>query len=125
MLKEFKGFALRGNLLDIAVGFVLGAAFNAVVQSFAGDILMQTVAAFFGQPDFSDLVLELGGGQVLYGNFLTAVVNFLIIAWALFLLVKVLNRLQREWMPGDEPPPEPAEDIVLLREIRDALVRSP
>lgn len=120
MLSEFKEFAFKGNLLDIAVGFVLGAAFNAVVQSFAGDVLMQAVAAVFGRPDFT----ALAWGPIRYGAFLTALVDFLIIAWALFLVVKAANRMQREEMPADQPPPQPAEDIVLLREIRDALAAS-
>lgn len=118
MLREFREFALRGNLVEIAVGFVLGVAFQAVVSSFAEDVLMQAIAAVFGRPDFTALTW----GPVRYGAFLTAVVNFLIVAWALFLFLRVVNRLQRRELPPDEAPPQPAEEILLLREIRDILV---
>ena len=96
MLKEFKEFALKGNLLELAVAFVLGLAFAAVVTSFVDDIIMQLVAAIAGKPDFSDLTFSIGDGVIRYGSFLTAVVTFLIIAWVLFLIVKAVQQLMPE-----------------------------
>jgi large conductance mechanosensitive channel len=91
MLKDFKDFALRGNLLELAVAFVLGVAFAAVVTSFVDDIVMQLIAAIVGKPDFSDLTFSIGDGVIRYGSFLTALVTFLIIAWVLFLIVKAVQ----------------------------------
>jgi large conductance mechanosensitive channel len=88
MLREFREFALKGNLLELAVAFVLGVAFAAVVTSLVDDVIMSLVAAVFGKPDFSDLTFTIGDGVVRYGSFLTALVTFLIIAWVLFLIVK-------------------------------------
>jgi large conductance mechanosensitive channel len=91
MLKEFKDFALKGNLLELAVAFVLGVAFAAVVTSFVDDVIMQLIAAIVGKPDFSDLTFSIGDGVIRYGSFLTALVTFLIIAWVLFLIVKAVQ----------------------------------
>lgn len=96
MLKEFREFALKGNLLELAVAFVLGVAFAAVVSSFVDDIIMQLVAAIVGKPDFSDLTFSIGDGVIRYGSFLTAVVTFLIIAWVLFLIVKAVQQMMPE-----------------------------
>jgi len=96
MLKEFREFALKGNLLELAVAFVLGVAFAAVVTSFVDDIIMQLVAAIAGKPDFSDLTFSIGDGVIRYGSFLTAVVTFLIIAWVLFLVVKAVQQMMPE-----------------------------
>jgi len=93
MLRDFKEFALRGNLLELAVAFVLGIAFAAVVTSFVDDIVMQIVAGVVGKPDFSELTFSIGDGVIRYGSFLTAVVTFLIIAWVLFLIVKAAQAL--------------------------------
>jgi large conductance mechanosensitive channel len=93
MLRDFKQFALRGNLLELAVAFVLGVAFAAVVTSFVDDIVMQIVAAIVGKPDFSELTFSIGDGVIRYGSFLTALVTFLIIAWVLFLIVKAAQAL--------------------------------
>lgn len=95
MLREFRDFAFRGNIIDLAVGVVIGVAFNAIVGSLAEDVLMNLVAAVVGKPDFSDLVLTIGNGVVRYGAFLTAVVNFVLIAFALFLFVKAVNRMMK------------------------------
>lgn len=95
MFKEFKEFALRGNVLDLAVGIIIGAAFTTVVNSLVEDVLMQAIAAIIGEPDFSSLKFRAGDGVILYGSFLTAVVNFLIVALVLFLLLKAINRLLR------------------------------
>jgi large conductance mechanosensitive channel len=96
MLKEFREFALRGNLLELAVAFVLGLAFAAVVTSFVDDVIMQLVAAIIGKPDFSNLTFSIGDGVIRYGSFLTALVTFLIIAWVLFLIVKAVQQMMPE-----------------------------
>jgi large conductance mechanosensitive channel len=93
MLKEFREFAVKGNLLELAVAFVLGLAFAAVVTSFVDDIIMHLVAAIIGKPDFSSLTFSIGDGVIRYGSFLTALVTFLIIAWVLFLVVKAAQQV--------------------------------
>jgi large conductance mechanosensitive channel len=117
VIKEFKDFINRGNVLDLAVAVVLGAAFGAVVTSFVDDILMQIIAAIGGQPDFSALTLDLGDAEVRYGSFLTAIISFLFIAFGVFLVVKAVNTLRRE---KDEEPAGPSE-TELLTQIRDLL----
>lgn len=92
MWGEFKAFALGGNMLDLALGFIIGTAFAGLVDSLAGDVIMQFVAAIFGQPDFSDLAFTLNGTDIRYGAFLTVVINFLLLAAVLFGLVKLLKR---------------------------------
>jgi large conductance mechanosensitive channel len=115
-IREFKEFISRGNVIDLAVGIVIGVAFTAVVNSFVDDILAAIVGAIVGEPNFNDLTLEVGDGVIRYGAFLTAVVNFVIIAFALFLVVKAFNTLRRE----EEPEPEHTEKDVLI-EIRDLI----
>jgi len=116
LYEEFKAFVLRGNILDLAVAVVLGAAFTAVVKAFTDGIIMPIIAAIFGKPSFDSLTFEIGDGVVLYGTFLSAVVNFLIIAAALFLVLKAATKLMRE----KEAEAGPTE-VELLTEIRDAL----
>jgi large conductance mechanosensitive channel len=101
MIDEFKAFALKGNLVDLAVAVILGLAFNAVVQSLVGDVVMQVIAALVGEPDFSELQFGLGDAEIRYGAFLTALFNFLLIAFVLFMIVKAVNRATR---PQEEPP---------------------
>jgi large conductance mechanosensitive channel len=120
MLAEFRAFVMRGNLLDLAVAFVLGVAFAALITSFVDDILMQIVAAIFGETNFSSLSFTLNNSEIRYGSFLTALVIFTQVALALFLVLKSVERLRREDKAEDLV--EPPEDIELLREIRDALV---
>lgn len=96
MLREFKEFALRGNLLDLAIAFVLGVAFSAVVTSLVDDVIMNVIAAVIGKPDFSDLTFSIGDGVIRYGAFLTALITFLIIAWVLFLIIKAVQTLMPE-----------------------------
>ena len=91
MLREFKEFALKGNLVELAVAFVLGVAFAAVVTSLVDDVIMQLVAAIVGKPDFSNLTFSIGDGVIRYGSFLTALVTFLVIAFVLFLVVKAVQ----------------------------------
>lgn len=105
LLDEFKEFALRGSMVDLAVGVVIGAAFNAVVQSFANDVLLNLVAAVFGQPDFSDLTWNLNGAAIGYGAFITASINFLLTSLGVFVVVRFLNRLRRPADPGVPEPP--------------------
>jgi large conductance mechanosensitive channel len=105
MLKEFKKFALRGNVVELAVAVILGLAFNAVIQSLVDDVLLNLIAAAVGQPDFSELSFNLGDAVIRYGAFITAVVIFLLVAFALFLVVKAINRM----MGTEEEPPKMAE----------------
>jgi large conductance mechanosensitive channel len=122
LVQEFKQFVMRGNVLDLAVAVIIGAAFGAVVQAFSSGVLMNLIAAVFGQADFNSLVIDVGDGRILYGAFLTAVVNFLIIAFALFVIIKAVSALQRERTeePAEETP-APSDETLLLTEIRDLL----
>jgi large conductance mechanosensitive channel len=118
MLREFKDFISRGNVLGLAVAVVLGAAFGVVVSSFVNDILMQLVAALGAKPSFNDLSFTLNGAVIRYGAFLNALVMFLIVSLAMFLVVKAYNRLvPPEKKPGTE------SELDLLKQIRDALDR--
>lgn len=122
MWKEFKEFIAQGQVLGLAVAVIIGAAFGLVVVSFTNDVLMQIIAAIFGTPDFNNLVFELNGTPIRYGAFLTAVINFLIVGFALFLAVKGANRLRRKEKKS-EAPSEQAQELELLRQIRDGLDR--
>ena len=117
MLKEFKEFALKGNLLDIAVGLILALAFVGVVTTFVDGVIMPLIAAIVGEPSFDDIVWTIGDGKILIGTFITAVVNFLLIAWVLFLIVKAANRLRK---PEEDAGPT---EVELLTQIRDELAR--
>lgn len=140
IVSEFKEFAVKGNVIDLAVGVIIGGAFGKIVDSLVADIIMPIVGLVFGRLDFSNLFVVLGtappgvantladlkkaGVPVLaYGNFITIAVNFVILAFIIFMMVKQINRLKR----NDEPAPAPAtpEDVVLLREIRDSLKQRP
>lgn len=137
MLKEFRDFAMRGNVLDLAVGVIIGAAFGKIVASFVEDILMPPLGLLLGKVDFSNLFLNLsatvyttladakkaGAPTLNYGLFLNNVVNFLIVAFAIFLLIQQVNRFQKkEAAPSTPPPPPPpSNEAVLLAEIRDLL----
>jgi large conductance mechanosensitive channel len=123
MIKEFREFLLRGNVIDLAIAVVIGAAFGAVVTSFVNDILMQVIAMVGGQPDFSGLSFTINDAEFRYGAFLNAVISFVIIAAAIFfLVVKPVNALMARRKAGELPEPEAVpEDIVLLGEIRDLL----
>lgn len=134
---EFKEFALKGNVMDLAVGVIIGGAFGKIVGSLVDDVIMPIVGKIFGGLDFNNYFLPLAGqtetvlaeakkqGAVLaYGSFLTIVINFVILAFIIFMMVKQMNRLKRE-APAEPPaPPAPTpEDVLLLREIRDSLKR--
>jgi large conductance mechanosensitive channel len=104
MWAEFKSFAFRGNLIDLAVAVILGLAFNEVIQALANGVLLEIVAAIFGQPDFNKLTIDLGTAEIRYGLFLAALVNFFLIALALFFVVRAVNRvLQPQGAPVDPP----------------------
>ena len=138
MMSEFREFAVKGNVIDLAVGVIIGGAFGKIVDSLVGDIIMPVVGAIFGTLDFSNLFFVLGknpnnltaladlkkaGVSVFaYGSFITVAVNFIILAFIIFLMVKQINRMKKE-EPAAAPPPPPAtpEDVMLLREIRDSL----
>ena len=115
MIREYKEFLFRGNLLDLAVAFILGAAFNTVVQSFANDIIMAGIAGLVGL----DNVAQMKAGPILIGRFLAALLSFVIIATVLFALIQAAKRFQRPHV--DDTPAPDTDEVVLLREIRDAL----
>jgi len=127
MLKEFKEFINRGNVIDLAVAVVIGAAFGAVVTSFVDDILMQIIAAIGGQPDFSSLVIDVGDGEIRYGAFINALISFLVIAFAVFLVVKAINEMRKRRTKEEiaaEAEEAPSAEVALLAEIRDELRRA-
>lgn len=121
MLKEFKEFALRGNVMDLAVGVVIGAAFNAIVTSLVADVFMPVIGILTGGLNFSGLSYTFGKSVILYGKFIQAIFVFMITAFALFLLVKGINRLKRKEEAKPTVPVEPPAEIRLLTEIRDLL----
>jgi large conductance mechanosensitive channel len=141
MLKEFKEFAMRGNVVDMAVGIIIGAAFGAIVSSFVGDVLMPVIGLFLGGVDFSNLFLmlregtapgpyaslaaakEAGAVAVGYGMLANTVVNFLIVAFALFLVIKGMNATKKQQAAAPAAPPAPSKEEVLLTQIRDLLAR--
>jgi len=135
MGREFREFAMRGNVVDLAVGIILGAAFTTIVNSLVNDIIMPPIGLLLGGIDFSNFFVTLKGGPyptldaakaagaatVNYGLFINAVIRFVIVAFAVFILVKQINRLKREEPAEPAPPPEPSRQEVLLAEIRDLL----
>ena len=135
LLQEFKEFALRGNVVDLAVGLVIGAAFGAIVNSLVADVIMPPIGLLMGNVDFSDLFINLSGQDypslaaarsagapvIAYGAFLNAVINFIIVALAIFVLVKGMNQLRRKQAEEPAEPPEAPRQEVLLQEIRDIL----
>lgn len=123
-LEDFKTFLMRGNVLDLAVAVIVGAAFNAVVQSLTNDVLLPFLAAVGGQPSFNDLTFSVGDGVIRYGTFITQVLNFVIIAFTVFVVVRLFTRLQQ--LRRREPVEDAAElsdEARLLTEIRDLLRR--
>ena len=128
MMQEFKSFAMRGNVVDMAVGIVIGGAFGKIVSSFVADVLMPPIGMLLGNVDFSDLAVTLkaaeeGGEAVLlrYGVFTQTVIDFVIIAFAIFLVVKAMNAAAKKEEEAPPPPPKPSKEEELLTEIRDAL----
>lgn len=135
MLNEFKAFISKGNVMDLAVGVIIGGAFGLIVSSLVGDIIMPIVGAIFGGIDFSNYFIPLAGGVtattldaakeqgavLAYGNFFTVLINFLILAWIIFLMVKGVNSLRAKEAEQPSAPVAPPADIALLTEIRDLL----
>ena len=119
--REFKTFASRGNVIDLAVGVMLGSAFSAITNSLINDIVMPFLGIFTSQITFSDLTLTIGGAVIAYGNFIQAVLNFLVMSFVIFCMVKAINRLHRKKEEAPEAPPKPSNEEVLLAEIRDLL----
>lgn len=124
MVKEFKAFLERGNVIDLAVAVIMGGAFGAIVTSFVNDLFIPVVGILIGGIDFTALAITVGQEQILYGNLLQAVTNFLIIAFALFLMVRAVNRLQSlsEDEDEQEDTSEPSAEEKVLTEIRDLLI---
>jgi len=137
MMEEFKTFALKGNVMDLAVGVIIGGAFGKIVDSVVGDLIMPVVGKLLGGLDFSNMLIVLGDNPnkltaladlkkagiatFAYGNFITVLINFIILAWIIFLMVKAMNKLKREEPAAPAAPPPTPEDVLLLREIRDSL----
>jgi large conductance mechanosensitive channel len=135
MLKEFKAFAMRGNVVDMAVGIIIGAAFGRIVSSLVNDVLMPPIGMLTGGLDFSNLFLNLGGGSfeslaaaeeagapiIKYGLFINNIIDFVIVAFAIFLVIRSINRLKKQEEAAPPPPPQPSAEEKLLTEIRDVL----
>ncbi|CAB3716901.1 large conductance mechanosensitive channel protein MscL [Paraburkholderia rhynchosiae] len=145
MVKEFKEFALKGNVMDLAVGVIIGGAFSTIVNSVVKDLIMPVVGVAAGGLDFSNKFIRLGAipasfkgnpesykdlqtagvAMIGYGSFITVLINFLILAFIIFLMVKFINNLRKPADAAPSEPPPPPEDVLLLREIRDSLKNSP
>jgi len=119
--KEFKSFISRGNVVDMAVGVVIGGAFTAIITSLVNDVIMPIIGMVTGGINFSELKATVGSAELCYGNFIQAIVNFLLVALVLFFVIKALNKMKKKEEEKPAEPPKPAEDIVLLTEIRDLL----
>lgn len=138
MLKEFREFAMKGNVVDLAVAVIIGAAFGAIVNSMVADIIMPIIGAVTGGLDFSNYFTGLSsqvtagnladakkqGAVLAWGNFLTLTLNFLIIAWVLFIVVRLMNSMKKKDTAAPAAPPEPSDEVKLLTEIRDLLKKS-
>ena len=128
MMKEFKEFAMRGNVMDMAVGIILGAAFGKIVSSFVNDVLMPPIGVLLGNVDFSNLMItvkeavgETPAVTIKYGAFINTVIDFVIIAFAIFLVIRAMNRMMKKKEEEPAAPPPPPKEEVLLTEIRDLL----
>jgi large conductance mechanosensitive channel len=121
MLKEFRDFINRGNVIDLAIAVIMGAAFTAIVNSFVDDIVMPFIGVLLGGVDFSSLVITFGQATITYGNFIQAIINFLLIALVLFFLVRAINRMSAKKEVEEAVAAEPSKEEKLLAEIRDLL----
>lgn len=135
ILKEFQEFAVKGNVVDMAVGIIIGGAFGTIVKSLVNDVIMPPIGLLLGGVDFSDLFINLGEGAydsleaaneagapvIAYGSFINNVISFLIVAWAVFILIKAINTMKKKEEEALAEPPAPPKSEVLLEEIRDAL----
>lgn len=125
MLKEFKEFISKGNVMDMAVGIIIGGAFTAIVTALVDSILMPLIGAICGGFSVEDMAIKVGNAAIGYGAFIQAIINFLLVAWVLFMIIKAMNKAKaavaKEEEPAEEAPEEKPADIVLLEEIRDLL----
>ncbi len=121
--REFREFAIKGNVVDLAVGVIIGAAFGKIVTSVVEDMVMPLIGSMLGGVNFAGLSVVVGTATIKYGKFFQTCVDFLIIAWAIFLMVKLINRMKRESPPVPAAPPPPTRQEALLEEIRDLLKR--
>jgi len=125
IVREFREFAVKGNVMDLAVGVIIGAAFGKIVGSLVEDVVMPVIGVLMGGLDFSTLAVKIGSATLKYGKFLQTCLDFLIIAWAIFLLIKLVNRLKREEeQPAPSPAAEKPRQEALLEEIRDLLKKN-
>lgn len=127
MLKEFKDFAMRGNVVDMAVGIIIGAAFGKIISSLVSDVIMPPIGMLMGSVSFSELAMALGEGEgaatINYGIFIDTIINFLIVAIAIFMLIKGLNSMKKKEEEKPAEPPKPSAEETLLTEIRDLLAK--
>lgn len=125
-IKEFKEFIARGNVVDLAVGVVIGGAFSKIVSSLVNDIIMPLVGIIIGGIDFTNLSIKFKDATINYGNFIQTVIDFLIVAWCIFIVIKLINSFQRKKKEEDkkEEPPKKDEQIIILEEIRDILKKN-
>ena len=135
MLQEFKKFAMRGNVVDMAVGIIIGAAFGKIVSSLVNDVIMPPIGMLMGSVDFSQLFIDLSGQEyaslaaaqeagaatINYGVFINTVLDFVIVAFAIFMVIRGMNKMQKQEEEKPAEPPKPSEEVLLLQEIRDAL----
>lgn len=127
MLQDFRDFINRGNVIDLAIGLAIGAAFTAIINSLVGDIFMPLVGALMGGINFEDLAIEIGDASINYGLFIQAIINFLVISVVIFLVIRAVVSVQKELgldsedTAEPEPEPQPSEEVLLLTEIRDLL----
>lgn len=121
LAEEFREFAMKGNVMDLAVGVIIGGAFGKIVSSLVENVLMPFIGLFMGGVDFSKLAVKIGSAELKYGAFIQSVIDFLIIAFCIFLMIKALSSLKKP-APAAAPPPPPASEVY-LKEIRDALVK--
>lgn len=124
-MEEFKQFIARGNVMDMAVGVIIGGAFGTITTSLVNDIVMPILGIFTGSISFADLSVEVGSAVISYGNFIQAVLNFLIMAFVVFCLIKTINKFHRKKEEAPPAPPEPSNEEKLLTEIRDLLKEKP
>ena len=120
-IQEFKAFAMRGNVMDLAVAVVIGAAFGRIVSSLVENIITPVIGLLMGGVNFSGLSVNVGEAVIAYGVFLQSVFDFIIVAFAIFIAIKLLSKLQKQKEKEESKPAEPKEEVVLLREIRDNL----
>ena len=138
MISEFKDFALKGNMMDMAVGIIIGGAFGKIISSLVNDMIMPVIGQFMGGVSFTNLFVNLGEGEYAtltaaqeagaatlnYGNFIQSAIDFVIIAFAIFMMIKGMNNLRKKEEEAPAAPPEPSDEVKLLTEIRDSLGRS-